>query len=227
MKTYRRQESPERKIWDPDYLHMYALNASILRYVHMVRGDVLDVGCGNLPYVNWFRDARSYTGIDVDTDGSSPQVRGSAWALPFSDSCFDTAVSFQAFEHFGEPWTAFEEVSRVLRRGGIALITTHQAFHLHGEPYDFFRYTKYGLALLAERAGLEVLEIEHHGGMWAMVGQAMLLSLLGKVPGWAYCYLRPLFVLWNFIFGLLEWYWMDPRDTMNYLIIARKPQEAS
>ena len=42
---------------------------------------------------------------------------------------------------------------------------------LHEEPYDFFRYSSYGLRSVAERAGLEVTDVEAIGGYFTTVAQ--------------------------------------------------------
>jgi hypothetical protein len=49
----------------------------------------------------------------------------------------------------------------------LVYVTVPQAWGLHYEPFDFFRYTRYGIALLLEQAGFEVLETRQMGGLFS------------------------------------------------------------
>ena len=49
-------------------------------------------------------------------------LHGNASAMPFSDGMFDFLVCRAAFKNFGEPVRALEEMHRVLKPGGQALI---------------------------------------------------------------------------------------------------------
>jgi len=49
-------------------------------------------------------------------------LHGNASAMPFSDGMFDFLVCRAAFKNFGEPARALEEMQRVLKPGGQALI---------------------------------------------------------------------------------------------------------
>jgi len=55
--------------------------------------------------------------------GASVEFReGNASALPFADNVFDFIVTRAAFKNFGDPVGALNEMHRVLRPGGVALI---------------------------------------------------------------------------------------------------------
>lgn len=222
MSEMSRQVTPTRLPWHHDWLHMRTLTTSIKRNLDFPLGDTLDLGCGNRAYLPWLARARSYVGVDIDAIDSMPDITASAMALPFADRCFDTVVSFQVFEHLRQPWHAWHEIARVLRTGGRAIVTTHQAFRVHEAPFDYFRYTRYGLASLAQDAGLEVAVIEAHGGVWAMAGQALLTSFMSEMPGYSYPWLRPMILTWNLSIVMADALWQDQMDTMNYLIIAVK-----
>lgn len=125
-------------------------------------GRVLDLGCGDKPYQEWFNVQKSkYIGMDISRT-SAVDVQGDAIRLPFADESFDYVMSNQVLEHVPDPFEFFQEVNRVLRPGGRAFITTNQSFFLHEEPHDYFRYTRYGLKELARRADMspeDILEV--------------------------------------------------------------------
>jgi SAM-dependent methyltransferase len=135
------------------------------------RGRLLDIGCGSAPYRDVFSNVHDYIGLDFAGD---VDVVGSGLNLPFRDECFDTILCNEVLEHVPEPATLMGEAFRVLRKGGTLLLTTPQTWGLHLEPYDYYRYTKYGLRHLAEQAGLDVLEVGPTCGVWATVSQRVV-----------------------------------------------------
>lgn len=125
-----------------DAIHRFSAGAS---------GRVLDIGCGSKPFREYF-DVDQYVGVDVVPDAAN-DLRGDALHLPVQDDAFDYVLSNQVLQHLPDPFTFFREMARVLRPGGRALVTTNQAYFLNNHP-DYFRFTRYGLKTLADKAGL-------------------------------------------------------------------------
>ncbi len=70
-------------------------------------------------------------------------------ALGFPDSSFDYVLSDQVLEHVeGDPYKAIQECHRILRPGGISVLTTCFINPIHACPKDFWRFTPDALALL-------------------------------------------------------------------------------
>jgi len=65
----------------------------------------------------------------------------------------------------------------VLKRGGFALYSVPFIWHLHEEPRDFFRFTKYGLAHLFTKVGFEVVELRALSGFWVTFGALLSYNL--------------------------------------------------
>ena len=97
---------------------------------------------------------------------------------------------------------------------------------LHEEPRDYYRFTKYGIEYLLGKCGLAVVSESTAGGAWRHVGQIVLnhkafarkfvVPLFSKILylGWV--------VSVNLLCSLLDRMNMNPNDTANYMIIARK-----
>lgn len=83
----------------------------------------------------------------------------SALDLPFKKNSFDTYLSFEVLEHIDNPQLFFNEAYRVLKKGGLCILSVPFLYRFHGEEYDFFRYTKKGLATLAQNSGFKVKKI--------------------------------------------------------------------
>lgn len=218
-----RQAAPGRTIADHDYLMMRGLARNVRDAMPLAGGAVLDLGCGRKPYRPWLAQHDLYIGVDVDIDGSDPDVVGLGTAIPFRDACFDTVLCLEVIEHVADPFVTLREIARVLRPGGHLILTTPQSWRLHEAPYDYFRYTRYGLEQLAVTSGLRVEQLRAHGGVWANVGQTALNAWPHHQLG---ALLRPGIVLVNLACGALDSAWHDERDPLGHLLVARKASRA-
>jgi SAM-dependent methyltransferase len=70
---------------------------------------------------------------------------------------FDLIIAEQVFEHVLRPDRAAANVHRMLRPGGVFVITTPFLLKVHGAPDDLYRWTETGMRLLLETAGFEVM----------------------------------------------------------------------
>lgn len=106
---------------------------------------IVDVGCGNKPYRDIYQMYGKYIGIDVDKTSYADAICKSE-VIPIADDSVDIVVSTQALEHMENPSKFIYEALRILKPGGTLLITTHGLYPQHAEPFDYWRWTKAGLA---------------------------------------------------------------------------------
>src|SRR5258706_1949816 len=109
---------------------------------------LIDIGCGEKPYCEMLRPfITEHVGVDhAETlhDKSRVDLFGTAYSIPVEDGSFDYALCTAVLEHLEEPELALRECYRVLKRGGCAVYSVPFIWHLHEEPRDFFRYSKFG-----------------------------------------------------------------------------------
>ena len=81
--------------------------------------------------------------------------------LPYKDKTFDTYCAFEVLEHISDPNKFFSEAGRVLKKGGVCLISVPFIYRDHGGDtgYDYFRYTKSCLTKLANKNSFRVNSI--------------------------------------------------------------------
>ena len=134
----------------------------------LASGSVMDLGCGAGDSVEQFRNVNpsvDWVGVDIER---SPEVASrrrtdaefvvfDGVRLPFDDGSFDAVYCKQVLEHVRSPAPLLAEVARVLRPGGLFGGSTSQLEPFHS--YSTWNYTPYGLMLLLERAGLELVEV--------------------------------------------------------------------
>jgi SAM-dependent methyltransferase len=126
-------------------------------YVH---GKVLDVGCGSKPYQELFK-VDSYTGLDYRKEGGSvdPSVDYyyDGGLFPFQDEIYDSCICTEVLEHVFDPDQFLSELNRVLTLGGVLLVTVPFVWDEHDQPYDYARYSSYGLTYLLKEHGFETM----------------------------------------------------------------------
>lgn len=125
--------------------------------------DILDVGV----YY-----ARRWLGEGYMTFGEHDEDKtGSLLALPFPDNSLDTVICTEVLEHCTDPQAAVNQMRRVLRPGGLLLVTSPFLWPWHGvdgEYNDYWRFTHQGWALLLKAfTGVQIQECE-----WTQEGAA-------------------------------------------------------
>lgn len=107
---------------------------------------------------SWAPHASQYVMSDILPGDDVDVVSDGHDLKPFSDGEFNAYIAISVYEHLQRPWIAAQAARRVLSKGGIVLIVTHQTFPLHGYPYDFFRFSDRALAGIFEDAGFEIVD---------------------------------------------------------------------
>ena len=152
--------------------------------LNLVRGDVIDVGCGRCKYkglISGSSQVKSYTGVDFYAT-QADVIADLNKKFPIEDNKFDTAICISVIEHLLEPQNALSEIARILKPNGYLLLSTPWIYPYHGEPNDYFRYSGDCLKYLLEKAGFEIVSV------FSSVGKIGILSVL--LTRWLLMYVR-------------------------------------
>jgi SAM-dependent methyltransferase len=146
---------------NPAYFTRKGLLDGILKHSDKISGCILDIGCGNRPYESLF-SCDTYVGMDVQQTGHDHSnekidVFYDGIYFPFANESFESLVSFSVFEHVFNPEMFLRESHRVLKPHGFFLLTMPFLYNEHEKPYDFARYTSFGMRHLFESNGFEVV----------------------------------------------------------------------
>jgi SAM-dependent methyltransferase len=124
-------------------------------------GPLLDVGCGTKPYRALFA-TEVYVGLDIDSTRTRELAIADAYydggRFPFGNAEFGSVLCNQVLEHVFNPSEFLGELGRVLARGGRLLLTVPFVWDEHEQPYDYARYSSFGLKALLEQHGFRVLQ---------------------------------------------------------------------
>jgi SAM-dependent methyltransferase len=153
---------------NPFYFIRKRLYSEIKQKAPLLQGKVLDLGCGLKPYRNLFTNATEYIGVDIENSGhdhskEDVDVYYDGDSIPFDDGHFKGLFFSEVLEHVFEPEALLKEMNRVLEKNGLLLLTSPFAWDEHEVPFDFGRYTVYGLRHLLQKSGFEIIEIKKSG----------------------------------------------------------------
>lgn len=219
--------SNRRKFFSAATYCQFAITLPLAR--KHARGDLLDVGAGDVPYRDYFSDLVSlYHTVDyekrideIDFEADAQDMSG-----VIDSDRYDTVLLLEVLEHVPNPFKVAAELYRVLRKDGKVILSVPHLSRLHEEPYDFYRYTKYGLRHLFEEAGFKEVEIIPRGGLFCFLTHQLstiLLCLTWHIP-----------LVGNIIFFLNKWlivrpaFWLDTVTdrcklfALGYVLIAKK-----
>jgi SAM-dependent methyltransferase len=178
----------------PNYLVRHRLLQAIKELAPSLRGKLLDVGCGSKPYKPLF-NVEEYIGMDFQGEGHSHEnedidVFYDGKKIPFSNETFDSVFSSEVFEHVFNLNELLPEINRVMKPGGLILITCPFAICEHEAPNDYARYTSFALKYLFEKNGFEIIRLEKTGNsvetiyqLWLMYVHQHITPVFRKIPG--------------------------------------------
>lgn len=147
---------------NPFYIARRSLYIGIKEMGNEVTGKTLDVGCATKPYESLFR-SDIYHGLEIETTVHSEESRADFYydgnVFPFREGEYDSVVTNQVLEHVFNPDQFLSEINRVLKPGGALLLTVPFVWDEHEQPFDYARYSSFGLRSLMEKHGFETVTV--------------------------------------------------------------------
>lgn len=204
-------------------LATYPIIKFIDKYSNKCRGKLVDIGCGNKPYLRYFSLIDEYIGVDIDNNEAD--IVANAESLPIKSNSIDIVLCNQLIEHVSEPSKIIVEINRILKEEGILILTAPQMGRLHGEPNDYYRYTKWGLKYLLKKNNMKIELIEPHGGVFRAIGSHLnffLIDYFGRSNYLKRVLRYTVININNFVFNFLDRLIPWEKDTLGYNIIAKK-----
>ena len=158
---------------------------------------ILDVGCGDGYFAKLLgevSEAKETYGIEISSEGVELAVKNGVKALqidlqeddfPFEDNYFDAVFCGEIIEHIFNPDRFLLEVYRVLRNGGLCVLTTGNLASWHNrlalllgfEPYGRQLSTRYNVGKFPIRGRFEGSEQSDHIKVFTLRGLKELLKI--------------------------------------------------
>jgi SAM-dependent methyltransferase len=218
-------------LFDSNHIIKTSLLKSIKKNCGSLTGKLLDFGCGNKPYDKLF-EVDEYIGLDIIESGHNnsnkkADVFYDGKNIPFANDNFDSIFCSEVFEHVFNLDEVIKELNRVLKIDGKILLTIPFVWELHEKPFDFARYTVFGINSVLEKNGFEILKSEQTTNYIETLTQLkanylakLLYTKNGKINGIInLIFIFPLVLSGKFLSLLLP----ENKDLyLNNLVLARK-----
>ncbi len=165
---------------DNYYIRTAIFNALKKSAIHF-KGQLLDIGCGKMPYKNYILEntnVTDYVGLDIESamiydKNVKPDFTWDGKNMPFKSSVFDCAFGTEVLEHCPEPEVVLKEVHRILKPDGVFFFTVPFLWNLHETPHDEYRYTPFSMERHLKNCGFSNITIKATGGWHASMAQML------------------------------------------------------
>lgn len=220
--------------------------------IERATGTVADVGSGRAPYRTAMKARSSVTKYLTIDHPEATELYSKDYPLdiaaditkkiPLANHSVDTILLLMVLEHVPNPASALTELYRMMKPGGELILSTIMTHPVHDPPFDFYRYTRFGLESLLIGAGFELVELgwegssvetavttlnttlfqhlKHLTSTQRLLPLALILALILALVGW------PIAIVLNLIAIILA-----PLDRMHHFphtvwAVARRPESS-
>ncbi len=115
----------------------------------------------------------------------NPDIIGNIHNLPLENGSVDAIICIAVLEHVENPFKAFEEMYRVLKKGGHCFIYTPFLYYYHAQPGyygDFWRYTEDSIRYLSRNfTSIEIQNVRGSLETWLYLSPFGRIKFLNKL----------------------------------------------
>tara|TARA_Y100000590_G_scaffold264800_3_gene297623 strand:- start:332 stop:1138 length:807 start_codon:yes stop_codon:yes gene_type:complete len=202
---------------------------------------LLDVGAGHQPYKAYFKNCiyescdNEEVISDIKYDIANAKHTFNADInknIPREDEYYDLVLCSEVLEHVYNPLNVISEISRILKKDGILILTVPQSSGEHMLPHNYFNYLKNGVKYLLEKNNFKIESIEASCGIFHVMGNVlnkMINFIFGNLNIFFRTILFPLELvlriivsLINILLFILDRFDKEKKWTLTYLCIAKK-----
>ena len=149
---------------------------------------ILDAGAGELQYKRYCRhlDYVSQDFARYDGRGNGKGLQSGTWdqtsldivsdicSIPQPDASFDAVMCVEVLEHVPRPVAALRELNRLLKRGGVLIVTAPFCSLTHMAPHFYHTgYSKYFYEHWLDQLGFEIVDMQFNGNYFEYLGQEL------------------------------------------------------
>lgn len=134
----------------------------IKKSIHQHKWDypIIDLGTGDyLSYYQPIFPTVKITTLDFAQNGAKDiDIIADLLKLPPElYNKYGLALCSDTLEHVRDPFIAVKEIYKILKPGGLFLLSTVACWGVHGHPNDYYRFLPEGLKYICENAGFKTL----------------------------------------------------------------------
>lgn len=212
------------KYWLFESYRRKILDKNLFESLKYFKGNVIDIGAGRER--GMFHKLRNskWTIIDIDKT-LMPDIVAPVEKLPVKNNSVDTIKATDLFGYVEDYQQGFRECLRVLKRGGIIILSFPYLTAFDNEQHDSQRLTEYKIRKSLEATGFSIIKLEYMGyffTVWAEFTRDFIHRTFLPIRYVSYILVYPildLLVFWESNFYQKP-FWK--RYTTGFFIVAKK-----
>jgi len=146
--------------------------------------------CSHLDYTsqdfNEYKGIGNHEGLQTGVwDTSKTDIVSDILSIPIEKNSFDVILCTEVFEHIPNPIAAIDEFYRLLKPGGILIVTAPFNSLTHFAPYHYYSgFSKYFYEYFFPKAGFKITELIPNGDYSEYIGQEVrrIRKIYNKSP---------------------------------------------
>lgn len=143
-----------------------------------MRGITLDIGGGRKR--GNFKEPTNATWVVLDSGRDfRPHILGDAQSIPVKVSSIDCVKCTELLEHVEYPERVIDEISRILKPGGILILSIPFNVGIHSDPWDFQRFTDQKLTRMLD-SNFRILTLKKQGLFFTVLAYMIKQSVLSS-----------------------------------------------
>lgn len=207
------------------FLHLKALHDILVQEASALpdsqSGKLLDLGSGDSPPYHILFEDKVGQITTLDPFAEKADIRDPVEKIPLTDESVDYILATQVLEHIKNPFVAVGEMARVLKKGGVAFVSTHGLWEIHRLPKDYWRFTPDSLEELFKE--FREVRILPNGGAALCLCQLINIAARPLFRGILKLLLVIFWTVINILGLTLDRFLPNGRSfVINYLVVARK-----
>ena len=182
---YKKLRFLKGSFFHPQWLSGKTHSSFSRSFTDITNKHILNIGSGDSILANKFQSSNTIVQLDYPLTNSNyehkPEIYGTATCLPFGNDSFDIVLLLEVLEHIPNDQQALMEAYRVLKPEGRIFLSTPFMYPIHDAPYDFRRYTRYGVSLLLTTAKFNIERVFERGNALTAVFLLLNIALLQQL----------------------------------------------
>lgn len=175
------QYTPFHPQWMANKAHL----KNVKRVCKLQNKKVLEIGCGNSILSQKMQSSNRLIRGDYPATSERysnlPHVYFDARQLPIADSSIDVVVVYEVLEHVKDYRLALQEIKRVLCSNGELYLSVPFLYPVHDEPFDYQRFTEFGLKSDMSEMNLELVEYQKYPSAYESIAQLINIIILRAI----------------------------------------------
>ena len=164
---------------------------------HHYKGVVLDIGGRDRGRFKKPKNkVEKWVFADIEEEYNPDIILDVCNMKQIQDESVDVINAIELFEHVENPEKGLKECYRVLKKGGVMILSVPFLYPIHADPYDFQRWTEEKWRKVLEEIGFKIEKFEIVGRYFTVLADAKK-TFIKSLP-------RPLRWLFYFSYPLLD-----------------------